>query len=639
MLSGGAPRPPPRAALLLPLALLLLLVAAVWQMLAGGDGQRVVGSHERGSSEATGGDEHAAAAEAVAPTPAAERTAERQDEAPFVGTIRPTAPFDLDDSTPDPPTAPPILPVTLHVIDRTTGAPLPQVEVRCSELDAALLRLDPTPSRDARLMVAGASPLQLLPKREWPRARELVVEAAGYASNALKIDWHSGGERTIELSPAARLAVEVTGAPLLTQLYARLYSRESIASGLERGRRRLERHTASHPARRSAEMQRELDESARLLATPQWSTVSLDLMGLLARRAPERAEPLDTAQRVTFTDLPIGNWIIAIGSAGMFESRLVHAVGEVELAPGESERLSLAWQPSPTPLGVAVTGRVVLGPGWLATDMPALPDRIAIESREPFASNRSGDEIGIHGAERRLEPGARADTLHFTFESLPPGEATAWFEPWRYATRFVVPASPTGAAEVELRIPPPAVVTVRVVDPLDARPMKSFWIEWIAADDREGMLGLLGFSAAQAADGSFTLVVPAAELALGVGDKPNDVWQDFTRHTVRGGATTIERTMREPAEIIVTLRDGPARVPLEGVAALRSVHVHGQSVEGITGTIGRSADPSIRLQVNGEGPATLIVDGLEGYRPSEPIAVELVRGETVAVEVALRRMR
>lgn len=630
-----APRPRSRAARLLLLALLLLIAAVAWQLLAGGGGRRVVGSHERGSHDATGGEERAAAPAAVAPPPTAERTAELLTEAPFVGTTHPATPYDLEPQTPDPPTAPPILPLTLHVIDRASGAPLAQVEVRCSELDPALLRLDPTPSRDVRLLVAGGSPLQLHPNREWPRARKLVVEAAGYARETLEVDWHSGGERTVELSPAAQLTIEVTGAPVEERLYARLYSRESVASGIERGRRRLERNAAAHPAGRSAQMERELDAATRLLATPRWSEVSLELMELLARLALDQADPIDSQRRVTFNDLPVGRWIVVIGSVAMFEDRFVHAVGEVELAPGDDARLLLAWQPTLTPPLVAVTGRVVLGQGWLAADMPALPDRIAIESLDPFAERNAGR----HGQEHRLEPGPRADTLHFALESLPPGEAVAWFEPWRYATRFVVPASPTGAVEVELRIPPPAVVTVRIVGPDEAQPLMPCWYDWVTADDRERTNGLAAGESTEAPDGTFTLVVPAAELALAVGVEPDAVWLDFTRHTVGGGATTIERTMRGLAELVVTLRDGDAQVPLEDFDAFRVVHLQGKTVEGITRADVRGADSRIRLQVNGEGPATLVIDGLEGFLPSGPHAVELARGGTVAVEVALSRER
>ena len=646
MLSGGAPaRPPPpprRTAArpravrwLLPLVLLLLLAAALWQLLAIGDGRRVVGSHERGSRDAAGGSEHAAPAEPAAPPPTAERAAEQRSETPRAGVTHPDAPDDREAQAPDPLTAPPIQPVTLHVIDRATGAPLAQVEVRCSELDPALLRLDPTPSRDARLLAAGGSPLQLLPKREWPRARKLLVEAAGYAPETLEVDWHSGGERTVTLSAAIRLTIEVSGAPLEERLYARLYSRESVASGLERGRRRLERNAASPPAGRSAAMERELDAATRLLATPRWSAVSLELMELLARLSPDRADPIDSQRRVTFTDLPIGGWIVVIGSVAMYDDRFVHAVGEVELAPGDDAGLLLAWQPTPTPPRVAVTGRVVLGPGWLASDMPALPDRIAIQSLDPFAER----DAGGHGREHRLEPGSRADTLHFAIDTLLPGEAVAWFEPWRYATRFIVPASPTGTAEVELRSPPPASVTVRVVGPDDSQPLVPCWYDWMAADDREGRVGLGSGESTWAPDGAFTLVVPAAELALAVGVEPSAVWLDFTRHTVGRGATTIERTLRERAELVVTMRDGDARVPLEDFDAYRVVHLQGKAVEGITRAEVRGADSTMRLQVNGEGPATLVIDGLEGYLPSEPIAVELVRGATVHVELSLVRER
>ncbi len=623
------------AARLLPLALLLLIAAVAWQLLAGGDGRRVVGSHERGSHDATGGEERAAAADTVAPPPTAERTAELRTVAPPAGATHPAAPFDLEHQAPDPPTDAPVVPVTLHVIDRTSGAPLAQVEVRCSEIDPALLYLDPTPSRDARRLATGGSPLQLHPHREWPRARKLIVEAAGYARETLEVDWHSGGERTVALSPATRLTVEVTGAPLEERLYARLYSRESVALGIERGRRRLERNAAAHPAGRSAQMERELDAATRLLATPRWSEVSLELMELLARLAPDQADPIDSQRRVTFTDLPIGGWIVVIGSVAMFQDRFVHAVSEVELAPGDDARLLLAWQPTPTPPRVAVTGRVVLGQGWLAADMPALPDRIAIQSLDPFAER----DAGGHGRAHRLDPGPRADTLHFALESLPPGEAVAWFEPWRYATRFVVPASPTGAVEVELRIPPPAVVTVRVVGPDDSQLLIPCWYDWVAGDDREGTIAPVGGESTWAPDGTFTLVVPAAELALAAGVEPRGVWLDFTRHTVGGGATTIERTMRGLAELVMTLRDGDARVPVEDFDAFRVVHLQGKSVEGITRAEVHGADSSIRLRVNGEGPATLVIDGLEGYLPSEPIAIELVRGGTVAVEVALTRER
>ncbi|MBL8840016.1 MAG: hypothetical protein JNL90_00625 [Planctomycetes bacterium] len=624
----------PRAALLLPLALLLLLAAAVWQMLASGDGRRVVGSHERGSSEATGGDEHAAAAGTVAPPPIAERTAELQTEAPRSSTAHPADPDD-EGWTPDPPIDLPATPVTLHVIDRTSGAPLAQAEVRYDERNSSSFTLRAWAKEgELPLLTKGASPLLLQPDRsKRPPPTALRVDAPGYASDWLRIDWHSGGERTVALWPSARLTIQLTGAPDLVDRRVQLYSLVEIERQIADGRRRLASRPAATDPTGYEELRNALENATRLLEGHAGPEVSLELARRLASVEAARGATLGVKLQATFERVPAGRWIVAVFQFDEVGTRTLHAVDEVDLAPGDDALLPLAWQSAATPPLVTVTGRVVLGPGWLDEEMPALPDQVAIRSLDPLTTRSD-----LHGRSYLLEPGPRADTLHFAIDALPPGPAVAWFKQWRYGLSFEVPHAEDGAVDVELHIPSPAIVTVQTVAPNDSREPVASWVDWIGSND--GRFDWMGSGTEAAApDGTIRLVVPAGHLTLGVGYDQGTAWHDFSRHSLSSGPTTIERSIRTHAQLAVTVRDGKALVPLD-FEAFPAFVLRGSGIDrGAFGMVMADGSTSLTLLIDGEGPATLIVDGLEGYRPSEPIAVELVRGETVHVEVALRRMR
>ena len=92
-----------------------------------------------------------------------------------------------------------------------------------------------------------------------------------------------------------------------------------------------------------------------------------------------------------------------------------------------------------------------------------------------------------------------------------------------------------------------------------------------------------------------------------------------------------------PARLALTLVDGATVIPAEEVHSVRVAGADGR-VDSLRSDV-RDDDPARHEEFARAGPVTVTVHDVEGYLPSEPVAVELLSGATVEVTLPLQRRR
>jgi hypothetical protein len=118
----------------------------------------------------------------------------------------------------------------------------------------------------------------------------------------------------------------------------------------------------------------------------------------------------------------------------------------------------------------------------------------------------------------------------------------------------------------------------------------------------------------------------------------DEVLLSRSRHEIARVSERIAVELRAPAKLAVTLRDGAAIIPCdyEWSSCLYALDTRGQPLP-IVCWESSNVSPSITISFDGEGPARLHLVPVDGYSMVAPAAFELKRGETVAVDLPIRR--
>ncbi|MBL8842723.1 MAG: hypothetical protein JNL90_14485 [Planctomycetes bacterium] len=556
----------------------------------------------------------ATAAAPASAAPVAEPEAQREVEAPAAS---PTS------ALPESEVALPRKALLLTVVDFDDGRPLRGVAVdHRSEGSGPFAG----PEREAAPLAAGDSPVRLDPPAATARLGELTVKVAGYESETLRIDWSRGGERRVALRPAGSLVVQVVDVPEGRHLAVRLFERERAIARLEWMLRNVEGTEAiagTHwieRQRAAIGWLRRYGGNAALLARPE---------ELLPQMSADRQADVDGDGRVRFDGLREGDWRIAVMTTDRRERAWV-GVGDARIDRDREARAVVPYaEPTRRP-NVALAGRLVVDRGWLAPGSPPLPTTFTLRSTEPSAA-----ALGI-GGERPIDlvPGDEPGVLRFDAGEWRPGEAAATFEEWPFALAFVVPDFPD--RELELQVPPPADVMVQVRD-LAGSPLPGACVRWRGVHDSRAREESAFPTVLSDRDGRVAFRAPVGEIELTVAREPAELNLFRSRHALAPGANAIELVAREAAAVDVTLLEGEAAVPWEWHHRFEASGSRGSIAQ--VGVLSPSGyrDPSIRLLLDGEGPAQLRAAEIDGYFPSEPVAVELVRGGVASVEIVLRR--
>ncbi len=514
-------------------------------------------------------------------------------------------------------------PLVLRVRDATSGVELRDVAVNHrSDGSGPFARAD----RDATLLTRGDSPLRLQPPGATARLGQLTVDAAGYEPAPLRIDWSSGGERSIVLQPAGALVVEVRDVPIGSHLAVRVYDRSRSLARLEKMLRRVDGSTVVAGTHWS-ERQRAAMSWLRRLGGP---ALGLETPGdLLQQILADGQLDLDGEGRARFEGLRGGDWLVAVFTTDRRRRAWV-AWGDAFVQPGRESRVELSYEAPPEPPLVAVAGTLIVDSGWLEPGAPPLPREMEMRSTEPSSiTSGMGGRLSV-----ALEATGTPGVLHFDAGEWPPGDAAVTLDVWQCELAFTVPEA--GERELELRIAPPADVELQVGDLVGA-PYPGAWVLWRVIDDsREPLDSAFPVLRSDAA-GRVDFRAPAGAIELRVATEAPQLSLFRSSHVLVPGRNFLAATARRPAAVEVTLREGSACVPWEWYFGFAAMGERGPIAQVGLFSASGDHDPSMTLLLDGEGPAQLIALDVEGYLPSAPVPVELVRGATATVEVALRR--
>lgn len=541
--------------------------------------------------------------------------------------------------------------VVLHVRDHFTGEALAAATVRGLPVDGTTMsngrRLAAPP--ETELLARGDSPLKLVdstkPNEVVHRSplHEAWVAVAGYEVGYVTFDWRSGGERTLELRPAAKLTLVMQDAPSELTFWARLFEVDALVQALETNvaLQRRQAPEGSEPTR----WQLQLEQAIALLATrPRGEIVATEaalcLQSCTGGRSDARFGPVfSAAEPAEVTGLAAGVWLVLVSGVATVDGaphpqRHV-AVGVVETEPGGSARLELGWRP-PLPIArVPFAGRLVFDRGWLEPGMPALPTALTIRS---LVDDGSPEFSSLNGRHVALTNDGAPDARSFDAGLLPAGRAVIRLPDWHWATAVEVPVDGTNAARVV--VPPPCRVTVRAVAPTPAGPVAGVSVSYAAFDHDSASqpFPLEGESAVR--DGApLTFVVPRGQLQLWSEAEGANGFPGVEEHLLDAPAAEFAVAAIAPSVVAVTLSDGGAVVPFQSGWAAAFEAVVGDRALPLLCWTTSGGDPQLAFSFDGEGPALLKSSAFGPWQAIEPIAIELVRGANAAIVVPVVRAR
>lgn len=551
------------------------------------------------------------------------------------------APSDATDTTARARTRSP-RPFLLHVIDAETGAELREVTVlrEADDSGAAIDDCELATALGLEPLASGAAPLQLLSPPVTPLERDtILVRAAGYERATLDIDWTSGGERTIELRPAGGFDLDLEGAPAEMQFTVRLWSMEALEVEAKRLRRRIERlrSPSNAVAALSPEwVARERRSLELLLAEVDPSLASPEVAALLQAIPPQRRTLAASFNVCRIDALAAGRWAVALLSVPReaMEPPTLHAFSRFQIVAGERTALTLPWQPAVPQRQVAVRGRVRFDRGWLEPGHDPLPSRVRLSTLVPGSSSP-----GYPSEELPLQEGERPEERRFECSALPIGPAEAEFATWPYRLRFDVPEprDDTSAVEVELAIPAPMKLTVRTIASEGDSAIEPAQIQWCAANVPPGLHWPI--ASERSNDGApLLLCLPAGEWRVLARQRHDADWPATFDRRVETSGQTLELLLHPEALLELEFRDGEAVVPIADSWIFGSQVVGAAIAEGIIGCLYDEHDSTRTVAIDGNGPALLHLEEPPGYAPIAPIEVNLVRGATQSLRVALQRL-
>jgi hypothetical protein len=226
------------------------------------------------------------------------------------------------------------------------------------------------------------------------------------------------------------------------------------------------------------------------------------------------------------------------------------AAGQFRIEAGTRAKLRLAIDAFERPQRVAMRGTVVIPDAWGIAE-----PRLRVEVRGEMVSTREEWLRWLDPGEHLERVGEGSDTWRFDLGRLPPSRAVIHVEGTGVRSVVGIEADPT---EVEIHVPPPAKVSVRVLDVRTGTDAEVEYVMWhIEAPDGKWH----GIHAKKDPDRArFEFLAPVGATVGLHADVVSALDHDDEVEVTPGG---VEKTIRiDPAgSVLIVLMDGEARLP------------------------------------------------------------------------------
>lgn|GEM_PF-2634817 len=313
----------------------------------------------------------------------------------------------------------------------------------------------------------------------------------------------------------------------------------------------------------------------------------------------------------------IGDWWREPASCGTVE---------VEVVAGERRRCTLAFE-SPAPVDRArMAGTLVLPAAW------ALEEFRLIALYDEPATREEHLRILEHDHFRALE--GERDAWAFDFGEVPVGGYELRLRSWDLPTPVVHPwrvELVPGAPPERLEVPPPVDVAVRILDATDGSLAKLDSIRCGVVPPGEPNPLFHEFVKRDSLDAPFRLRAPAGELRVLAGDRIHEFLFETAR--ISPGENELEFRLQRGFTLRVVLLDGETPVPIPPEIRIVPEALGGDGV--LRGAMSDATGRTLGLSAPGRYRITL--PPFDGYAPTQPQEVEVLRGETPEVVFRLER--
>lgn len=456
--------------------------------------------------------------------------------------------------------------ITVHVKDADTGADLSNLRVLRGGDWRTGARMHPGDVGQAESVLRrAASPFALpMPEQRSGTNTRYWIHAPGHAWGKIQVDHASGGERHLELAAGGDLLVEVDG---------RLPEQSWFCL-----RERIGQRTGS------------LD-----VVVPATSSTTL------------------------IEGLRLGNYTLTVEEGELHQQRTTLATAHVTVVEGTTPvRLGLDATIQDPPLEVPVAGTLVLPatwPGWRRAEFVF----------EPLGAARGRRSLQMPISSMKAAPG-RGDCFRWSLGRLQPGSYLAIVRPMD-ATRIVtVPA--TGDRNIEIVVPHPAEVIVRITDEASGNqlPVRAPSVEWHVPRPKGAPRRSPSWVSPDAR-GLFRFHAPTGAVSIGAHAKGRQ-WTRVERD-LQPGLNRVTIALAHVCGISLVFKDGDTVVPFDWGWNVKLRQIGGDGKE-------RTLSGN-RVSVTRPGTYRFTVGPIQGFQAVPPRVIDIPAGTWVDVTVPLFR--
>jgi hypothetical protein len=383
-----------------------------------------------------------------------------------------------------------------------------------------------------------------------------------------------------------------------------------------------------------------LDHSAegeRTVALQREASLEIELLGNAAWLKPKvRLWPPDASQfdayafaelepdaedRALFESLAPGPYLASV-ERGWADRRRSFGQANVDVVAGERLRLRIALDLPEQPRSVPIAGTLLLPAGWERENV-----RLVVGA-EGSASVWMDEPIETAVADMQLlgTDGSASRILAWRANLPAPGTYRVEVEPLLVREAVEVPAG--GLSDIDLVVPPPADVEVKVIDASSGEEIEVSSLYW-SVPSVDGILATAIYSAvADPRTRRVSFRAPAMPIALRPREFSIQPVDEEKAYTLDPGSNILELLVYRQIGLYFTFTDGEASVPWNWDWRLSVSRVDGEARD-----VARSIGV---LWVREPGSYVLSSQGIPGYESIEGMRIEVPEGaQRVEVRVPL----
>ncbi|MBL8750954.1 MAG: hypothetical protein JNK78_17475 [Planctomycetes bacterium] len=316
--------------------------------------------------------------------------------------------------------------------------------------------------------------------------------------------------------------------------------------------------------------------------------------------------------------LPVGRWLLTVEKGRWFQNPLQLGKATVEVARGAITPATITLsEPAERPPMVQVQGTLTIDPAWgddVSFRLEPMKEVCAWDEADVVFASDALTKIG----EGRYRWGPRKALA---------GRYGVVVEVAGY--RSIVHVGPHPTTDLDIVVPPPNEVRLRLVDAMTRAPIAHASPSWYFQPPEGWDKGWSHREIAETGDGWYRFLSPAGRIGINV--EPEGYAWTMESRDVKPGPNEIEVSVKRVCGVEIVLKDGDVIVPWP---------ISGESdIENVVTKTGVAYWSGGKIAAKEAGEHTLTIGSIDGYEPIPPRKVVIPEGEWTKVEIALRRKR